>query len=804
MSGLVWLLVVLHTLGIPIFVEGTMRGRRDFFGLLLAIIAAVVGLIVGPIIINLVTGGKASAKVWAAFVVLVMSIIALAAWQFLRQQRRSIEADAGGKSWPPHYRTEAIEAIQAYQSKRLNQSLSRLDRVRLHLEADSAAVDPPQDVSIRRPLGAAPTWSRGVSIEKAFSELGKSLVILGMPGSGKTTMLLVLARSLLDSARRDARHPLPVVVELTTWGRLKRTRTRGRLKRTLLRRKVESSYKDPTDWLLDQLDKTYGIGRKVAQSWLADRQLTLLFDGLDEMPQADRERCVSWLNSMQDTWRVPSMVVCCRTNEYERLPKLHLQGAVAIQPLTRKLITKWLDGSQLAGLRTALAADETLWELLDAPLWFDVMTLVFEEGSNTKSLTGKSAEERRTELLDAYITMGLQRRKMPSRYTDDETFRWLSQLAGMIRESDKAAIRRRRLGWDLYGLQLPHAGEAAVANRLLPSTLTCLAAGFVFSIALRLGLVLGIIAAVVCIIGVLIATSSSLVPAPPPPPSAPLQRFRMAAPLGAVIGLLVGGLGVVLALLIAAGIKTLVAEIEMIPHSHTTTVIKALLWNVFSYAFVLGLIVNFGAWVWKKVHKLDRNRVLMPVAVLTIVQFALLIVILGLELITFKGQPTVVTPFCLGFMLSLFFSLLFSAVWDLTVKSSADGLVEGRPLWKAALFSFFALTGALVAADVIGARSTHSLVWPLAALVAGTVGGAFAGFGFGTSEDVSESIVRPLFSWARLLPWQLDHFLEYAADKSLLYHEDRDYRFLHPLFVEYFTLKDSFGEPSKLKGREGK
>jgi hypothetical protein len=797
MSGLVWLLVVLHTLGIPTFVEGAMRGRRDFFGLLLAIMASVVGLIVGPLIINLVTGGKASAKVWVAFVVLVMSAIALAAWQFIRQQRRSIEADAGGKSWPPHYRTDAIEAIQAYQSKRLNQSLSRLGRVRLHLEADSAAVDPPQDVSIRRPLGATPRWSRGVSIEKAFGELGESLVILGMPGSGKTTMLLDLARSLLDSARRDAGLPLPVVVELTTW---------GRLKRTLLRRKAENSYKDPTHWLLNQLYKTYGIGWKVAQSWLADRQLALLFDGLDEMPQADRERRVGWLNSMQETWRVPPMVVCCRTNEYERLPKLHLQGAVTIQPLTRKLITRWLDGSPLAGLRTALAADETLWELLDAPLWFDVMTLVFEEGSNTKSLTGKSAEKRRTELLDAYIIMELQRRKMPSRYTDDETFRSLSQLAGMIRESDKAAIRRRRLGWDLFGLQLPPVGEAAVTNRLLPSTLACLAAGFVFSIALRLGLTLGIIAAVSCMIGVLIATASSLVPPLPPPPSAPLQRFRMAAPLGAVIGLLVGGLGVVLALLIAAGIETLVAEIEMIPHSHTTTVIENRLINIFTYIFALGLIVSFGNWVWEKVHKSDRKRVLIPwlIAVFWIVQLALLIVISGLELITFKGQPTVVTPFCLGFMLGFFFLPPPLAVWDLTVKSSPAGLVGGRPLWKAALFSLFTLTGALVAADVIGARSTHSLVWPLLALVAGTVGGAFAGFGLGVSEDVSEGIVRPLFSWAGLLPWRLGLFLEYAADKSLLYREDRDYRFLHPLFVEYFTLKDSFGEPSKSKGREGK
>lgn len=50
-----------------------------------------------------------------------------------------------------------------------------------------------------------------------FDEVGGALLILGAPGTGKTTLLLELARDLLDRAEHDPTHPIPVVFPLSSW-----------------------------------------------------------------------------------------------------------------------------------------------------------------------------------------------------------------------------------------------------------------------------------------------------------------------------------------------------------------------------------------------------------------------------------------------------------------------------------------------------------------------------------------------------------------------------------------------------------
>jgi predicted NACHT family NTPase len=46
---------------------------------------------------------------------------------------------------------------------------------------------------------------------------GNALLILGAPGSGKTTTLLELARSLIAASEAHADEPVPVVLNLSSW-----------------------------------------------------------------------------------------------------------------------------------------------------------------------------------------------------------------------------------------------------------------------------------------------------------------------------------------------------------------------------------------------------------------------------------------------------------------------------------------------------------------------------------------------------------------------------------------------------------
>jgi len=54
-------------------------------------------------------------------------------------------------------------------------------------------------------------------IVDVFDEMGQNLLVLGEPGSGKTTMLLELARDTIARAEKDSDEPIPVVFNLSSW-----------------------------------------------------------------------------------------------------------------------------------------------------------------------------------------------------------------------------------------------------------------------------------------------------------------------------------------------------------------------------------------------------------------------------------------------------------------------------------------------------------------------------------------------------------------------------------------------------------
>ncbi|OUL35092.1 hypothetical protein BV372_12100 [Nostoc sp. T09] len=160
------------------------------------------------------------------------------------------------------------------------------------------------------------------------------LLILGEPGSGKTTTLMQLASELIIRAKGDSSYPIPAYFELSSWKGSKE-------------RKADKQYeKSFLKWLLNELNRIYGVAVETGLQWIKNQKLLLLLDGLDEMQPLNQQRCVKAINIfIQGEYKPKHLVVCSRRLAYEKIDfssKLHLNGAVYLQPLQQIQIEKYL------------------------------------------------------------------------------------------------------------------------------------------------------------------------------------------------------------------------------------------------------------------------------------------------------------------------------------------------------------------------------------------------------------------------------------------------------------------------------
>ena len=89
-------------------------------------------------------------------------------------------------------------------------------------------------------------------------------------------MLLELTRDLLQRARDDESHPIPVVFPLSTWAATRRPLA---------------------DWLVDELTERYEVARKIGTPWIDGDKILPLLDGLDEVAAEHRVACVDAINA---------------------------------------------------------------------------------------------------------------------------------------------------------------------------------------------------------------------------------------------------------------------------------------------------------------------------------------------------------------------------------------------------------------------------------------------------------------------------------------------------------------------------
>lgn len=299
----------------------------------------------------------------------------------------------------------------------LERSLFDRAQIELGLERrfDALALDYETPEQLRQPL------PKGIKVSERFFEqlgVGRTLLILGNPGAGKTTTLLELARDLLLRGECDANLPSPVVFNLSSW----------------------IDPKQPiADWLVQELNSKYQVSKSLGRIWIKEQQLFLLLDGLDEVRVEIREDCVKAINQFTQKYGQTETVVCSRIADYEAISqRFRFQTAIFVQPLSDEQVKDYLNqaGEKLIGLKTALQKDAVLQELTHTPLMLSVMVLAYEDFS-VEELPEISLKERRKHLFDKYIDRMFQRRRMSLLYAKEQAVRWLIWLAQQMKQESK-------------------------------------------------------------------------------------------------------------------------------------------------------------------------------------------------------------------------------------------------------------------------------------------------------------------------------------------------------------------------------
>ena len=671
----------------------------------------------------------------------------------------------------------------------LEKSLYQTTLIKLALEIRNDAVDNQQwqSIGIEAVPGAVIAGKDSVvEIFYALNELNRTLLILGAPGCGKTTMLLDLARQAIRQAQDDPAQPIPAVFNLSSWS---------------------VKQKPIAAWLVDELNDKYMVPRKIGQPWVEEDQLLLLLDGLDEVETQYQAACIRALNHFNQESRMP-IVVCSRDDEYEPLPlRLRFQAAIFLKPLNLQQIEAYVspDTAELAALVKALGTGPQLYQLAQTPLILNTMIRAYQ-GMPLQTLENLDSATARRYLFEAYVQRMFQRGSLPHYFLQEQTIQWLSWLARKMEQHSQTIFLIERIQPDW--LSTPSQRRLHVfLSRLAISLPSGLVGGLILGLGFALffgpareGLIRGLGEGLLsCLIGGLAVLLIDV---------ARLEwgdRVRAAwqMPSRAQLALNILVVTLVVGASVWLGIGFILGGLNWLGYA------AALWWLEGSLVGLLvglsfGFIFGFGT-------RGDRQLLTEDVQTVEYLSWSPATAVVGAIYGLVTGVVSGLILWSSGLQsiaaISLIFAggrILWVAIPVLTIAGAIFGGLRGSIVQtptKANQGIRLSLVNAAVMGSVVGLTFTviggllgglsagRSAALTLAAY--GLFFGLLAAIWYGGFDVIKHATLRFILYRRGCIPLRYVHFLDYAAERVFLRKVGGGYIFIHRLLADHFAAIDS-------------
>lgn len=248
----------------------------------------------------------------------------------------------------------------------------------------------------------------GVHLRDVFSGTTDPMLILGDPGSGKSTSIAYFALEAAKRYPKDASTQIPIWVNLASIADVS-----GSVEATLLSGVPETS----TLAARKGGEARESLERDLSLAIEEGRGL-LLLDGLDEVPEHQLARVRKVISDLLRRSSKNRIVVTCRTFDYRQIRpnrKIAIERELELMPYLaedqRSYVSKWYDAavkvgrftrSQAEELRNALIVElktEDIAEIGSSPLLLALLTLIHSEEAKLPDTRAVVADKAITYML---------------------------------------------------------------------------------------------------------------------------------------------------------------------------------------------------------------------------------------------------------------------------------------------------------------------------------------------------------------------------------------------------------------------